>query len=73
MDWENKVGLNEAFGFVNIESMREGTPVIATKSAGALDIIKEGETSTKNENENEHTTTSLLDEFSKTESITHSR
>ena len=35
--------LNEAFGFVNIESMREGTPVIATKSAGALDIIKEGE------------------------------
>ena len=32
---------NEAFGFVNIEAMREGTPIIVTKSAGGMDIIKE--------------------------------
>ena len=33
--------INEAFGFVNIEAMREGTPIIVTKSAGGMDILKE--------------------------------
>lgn len=33
--------LNEAFGFVNIEALREGTPIISTRSAGGLEIIKE--------------------------------
>lgn len=32
--------INEAFGFVNIEAMREGTPIIVTKSAGGRDLIK---------------------------------
>ncbi len=30
---------HEAFGFVNIEALREGTPVISTKTAGGLEII----------------------------------
>lgn len=34
--------LHEAFGFVNIEAMREGTPIITTKTAGGLEIIEEG-------------------------------
>lgn len=33
---------NEAFGFVNVEALREGTPIISTKTEGALSIIEEG-------------------------------
>jgi len=33
---------HEAFGFVNIEALREGTPIISTKTEGALGIIEEG-------------------------------
>lgn len=32
---------SEAFGIVNVESMRAGTPIIMTKTAGGLDIIEE--------------------------------
>ena len=32
---------HEAFGFVNIEAMREGTPIISTPTAGALELLKE--------------------------------
>jgi len=34
---------NEAFGFVNIEALRAGTPIICTKTAGSLAIISEGQ------------------------------
>ena len=34
---------SEAFGIVNIESLREGTPVICTKTEGSKDIIVNGE------------------------------
>ena len=30
---------SEAFGWVNIESLREGTPIISTKTEGAMDIL----------------------------------
>ena len=33
--------INEAFGFVNLEAMREGTPIIVTRSAGGLELLKE--------------------------------
>ncbi len=33
---------SEAFGIVNIESLREGTPIICTKTEGSRDIVKEG-------------------------------
>jgi glycosyltransferase involved in cell wall biosynthesis len=33
---------SEAFGIVNIESLREGTPVICTNTEGAKDIIVNG-------------------------------
>jgi len=32
----------EAFGFINIEAMREGTPIISTRTAGGLEIIEKG-------------------------------
>ncbi|RYD59048.1 MAG: glycosyltransferase [Sphingobacteriales bacterium] len=32
----------EGFGLVNIEALREGTPVICTRTAGSLDIVCEG-------------------------------
>lgn len=32
--------IHEAFGFVNIEAMREGTPIISTSTAGAREILK---------------------------------
>lgn len=32
----------EAFGIVNIEALREGTPVICTETSGSLDILKQG-------------------------------
>ena len=35
--------IHEAFGFVNIEAMREGTPIISTATAGATEILKEKE------------------------------
>lgn len=35
--------IHEAFGFINIEAMREGTPIISTPTAGAMDILKENE------------------------------
>ena len=35
--------IHEAFGFNNIEAMREGTPIISTPTAGALEILKEFE------------------------------
>jgi|26BtaG_2_1085354.scaffolds.fasta_scaffold00001_125 glycosyltransferase involved in cell wall biosynthesis len=35
--------IHEAFGFNNIEAMREGTPIISTPTAGALEILKENE------------------------------
>ncbi|TXK72845.1 glycosyltransferase family 4 protein [Mesonia sp. K4-1] len=31
---------HEAFGFVNIEALREGTPIICTRNEGAVEIIK---------------------------------
>lgn len=34
---------SEAFGWVNIESLREGTPIISTRTEGAKDIIIENE------------------------------
>jgi len=34
--------IDEAYGLVNIEALREGTPLICTKTAGSLDILKEG-------------------------------
>jgi glycosyltransferase involved in cell wall biosynthesis len=33
--------IDEAYGLVNIESLREGTPIICTKTAGSIDIVKE--------------------------------
>ena len=33
---------SEAFGIVNIESLREGTPVICTNTEGAKDIVVNG-------------------------------
>jgi len=33
----------EAFGIVNIEALREGTPIICTKTSGSLDIIVPGQ------------------------------
>lgn len=30
----------EAFGIVNIESLREGTPILCTKTSGSLDILE---------------------------------
>lgn len=33
--------IHEAFGFVNIEAMREGTPIISTSTVGAKEILKE--------------------------------
>ena len=35
--------IHEAFGFINIEAMREGTPIICTPTAGALEILKDNE------------------------------
>jgi glycosyltransferase involved in cell wall biosynthesis len=32
----------EAFGIVNIEALREGTPIICTETSGSLDILKIG-------------------------------
>lgn len=34
--------IDEAYGLVNIESLREGTPIICTKTAGSKDILKVG-------------------------------
>lgn len=34
--------IEEAYGLVNIEALREGTPLISTQHSGALDIIDEG-------------------------------
>ncbi|WP_073147576.1 glycosyltransferase [Mesonia phycicola] len=34
--------LSEAFGFVNIEALREGTPIICTPTEGAVEIIDKG-------------------------------
>jgi len=34
--------IDEAYGLVNIESLREGTPIICTKTAGSIDIVNEG-------------------------------
>ena len=34
--------IDEAYGLVNIEALREGTPLICTKTAGSIDIINEG-------------------------------
>ena len=34
---------SEAFGIVNIESLKEGTPILSTDTEGARDILKEGE------------------------------
>lgn len=31
--------IEEAYGLVNIEALREGTPIICTRTAGALDIL----------------------------------
>ena len=33
---------SEAFGIVNIESLKEGTPILSTDTEGARDILKEG-------------------------------
>ncbi len=33
--------IDEAFGLVNIEALRAGTPIICTKTAGSLDILNE--------------------------------
>ena len=34
--------IDEAYGLINIESLREGTPIICTKTAGSIDILKVG-------------------------------
>ena len=34
---------SEAFGIVNIESLKEGTPIICTETEGSQDILKQGE------------------------------
>ena len=34
---------HEAFGFVNIEALREGTPIISTSTEGALGIVRENQ------------------------------
>jgi|TARA_B110001450_G_scaffold76987_1_gene73228 glycosyltransferase involved in cell wall biosynthesis len=34
--------IDEAYGLVNIESLREGTPIVCTKTAGSIDIVKVG-------------------------------
>jgi glycosyltransferase involved in cell wall biosynthesis len=34
--------IDEAFGLVNIEALREGTPIVCTKTAGTIDILEEG-------------------------------
>ena len=34
--------IDEAYGLVNIESLREGTPIICTNTAASIDIVKEG-------------------------------
>jgi len=34
--------VEEAYGLVNIEALREGTPIISTRTFGAKDILKEG-------------------------------
>ena len=34
--------IDEAYGLVNIESLREGTPILCTKTAGSIDIVKVG-------------------------------
>ena len=33
---------SEAFGIVNIESLKEGTPILSTDTEGSRDILKEG-------------------------------
>ena len=33
--------IDEAYGLVNIESFKEGTPIICTKTAGSIDIVNE--------------------------------
>ena len=34
--------IDEAYGLVDIEALREGTPLVCTKTAGSIDILKEG-------------------------------
>lgn len=34
--------MHEAFGFVNIEAMREGTPILTTVTAGGIEVVEEG-------------------------------
>lgn len=33
--------IDEAYGLVNIEALREGTPIICTRTAGSIDIVEE--------------------------------
>ena len=35
--------IEEAYGLVNIEALREGTPIICTETAGSRDIISNNE------------------------------
>ena len=34
--------IDEAYGLVNIEALREGTPIVCTKTAGTKDIVQDG-------------------------------
>lgn len=45
---------NEAFGRVTVEAMKLGIPVVATRSAGTLEIVSEGETGLLFDPENYH-------------------
>jgi glycosyltransferase involved in cell wall biosynthesis len=52
----------EAFGMVTIEALREGTPVICTKTSGSLDILEPGINGEFFEHSNQN---SLLEGFDK--------
>lgn len=54
--------LDEAYGLVNIEALRAGTPLVCTKTAGSLDILKEGFNGEYFDHKNEH---SLCESISK--------
>ena len=53
--------IDEAYGLVNIEALREGTPLICTKTAGSIDIINEGNNGLFIDLKNKHSLSNSLD------------